>query len=315
MWLVIGALAAVALGISLTRNATRQAPGEAVAFVAGAESATETVTRSQCLARSGRVWVAPEDGGVQCLAYIASDSITAGTTAVLYIEGDAPDEDFAPGRMEQMIAAYQRRVTAAQSYFGLPVIVIARPGLMGSSGVHVVGGMRDEAQIMSAAVDALKERYGFRRMALAGQSGGARLIAQLLVLGRRDILCAAMGSGAYGVPLTTRGGRIRTDIFGDPGRKFLVPLQHAEDIVSAPERRAFVIGDPRDKRTPFPGQREWAEKLQTLGHHAMVLEGSASDPEHHGLGDVALQVAAMCAIGKSDQEIAAQVAAGRLLHR
>jgi hypothetical protein len=319
MWYVIAALAAVALGVSFTRNATRQAPGEPVAVVVaareGAETTTETVTRSQCLARSDRLWVALEDGAVQCLAYIASDSAAGGTTAVLYFEGDAPDEDLAPSRMDQMVAAYQRRVTAIQSHFGLPVIVVARTGLMGSSGAHLIGGMRDEGETMSAAVDELKQRYGFRRLALAGQSGGARIVAQLLVLGRRDILCAAMGSGAYGVPLTTGGGRIRTDIFGNPGRKFLVPLQHAEDIASAPERRAFVIGDPRDTRTPFPGQREWAEKLQALGHHAVLLEGAAPDPEHHGLGDVALQVAAMCATGKSDQEIAAQVAAGRLLYR
>jgi hypothetical protein len=150
---------------------------------------------------------------------------------------------------------------------------------------------------------------------VAGQSGGARIVAQLLVLGRRDILCAAMASGAYGVPLTRNGGHVRTNIFGDPGRKFLIPLHHADGIAISAERRAFVIGDPRDVRTPFSGQREWAEKLQALGHHAVLLEGAAQDREHHGLGSAALQIAGMCAAAKTDQEIAAQVAADRLLRR
>ena len=245
------------------------------------------------------------------IAFIASGGGASGSTAVLFFEGDIPDEDMAPARMSKIVAAYQRHVTEAQIHFGLPFIVVARPGVMGSSGFHLIGGLRDEGEVMNAAVDQLKQRFGYQRLALAGQSGGARIVAQLLVLGRRDIACAVMGSGAYGVPLAKRGGHISTNILGEPGRRYLVPLHRADRIASAPDRRAFVIGDPRDVRTPFPGQREWAEKMQALGHHAVLLEGTARGPEHHGLSATALQVAAMCASGRSDQEIAAQVAAER----
>jgi hypothetical protein len=138
-------------------------------------------------------------------------------------------------------------------------------------------------------------------------------VAQLLVLGRRDIACAVMGSGAYGVPLARGGGHISTNIFGDPGRRYLVPMHRTEGIAFAADRRAFVIGDPRDVRTPFPEQREWAEKMKALGHHAVLLEGSAGDPEHHGLSATALNVAAMCAGGRTDEEIAAHVATDRRL--
>jgi pimeloyl-ACP methyl ester carboxylesterase len=317
MWYVIAALAVVVLGVHWGRNATRQVSTEPVAIVAGregAEGATETLTRGQCLALPNRLWIALEDGA-ECIAYIAPDGAAGSRTAVLFFDGDVPEEDMASARTDKAVALYQRLVTEAQRVYGLPVVVVARPGLMGSSGMHLIGGMRDEGITMNAAVDALKELHGYARVALAGQSGGARIVAQLLVLGRRDIVCAAMASGAYGVPRTKRGGQIRTNIFGDPGRKFLVPLHHAEEIASSPDRRAFVIGDPRDVRTPFSGQREWAERVQALGHHAVLLEGAASDPEHHGLSGAALRVAALCATGKTDQEIAAQVAADRLLKR
>lgn len=318
MWYVIAAVALAAIGLSWMRQAARPVPAEPVAIVAahdGPKTRTETLTRSQCLAQPNRVWVALEDGA-ECIAYIAPDGGTSGhATAVLFFEGDVPDADLAPARMSRIVAAYQRRVTEAQTHFGLPFIVVARPGLMGSSGFHLIGGLRDEGEVMNAAIDGIKQRYGYQRLVLAGQSGGARIVAQLLVLGRRDVLCAVMGSGAYGVPLARRGGHIATNIFGEPGRRYLVPLHHADRIASSPDRRAFVIGDPRDKRTPFPGQREWAEKMQALGHHAVLLEGTARDPEHHGLSATALQVAAMCAGGRSDQEIAAQVAAERQLRR
>jgi pimeloyl-ACP methyl ester carboxylesterase len=313
MWYVIAALALVALGISWGRNATRPAGPEPIAVVAGGE--IETLTRGQCLALPNRVWVALEDGAAECIAYIAPGGSFDSPVAVLFIDGDAPAEDMASAQTDKIVAYYRRLVTDAHRLYGLPVVVVGRPGLMGSTGMHIIGGMRDEGMIMNAAVDALKQRLGYTRMALAGQSGGARIVAQLLVLGRRDIVCAAMASGAYGVPRTRRGGQIRTNIFGDPGQRYLVPMHHAEDIATAPGRRAFIIGDPRDVRTPFAGQREWAEKLQALGHHAVLIEGAATDPEHHGLSTAALRVAALCATGKTDQEIAAQAAAERLLSR
>jgi hypothetical protein len=317
MWFIIAAVVVAAVSFGWMQQASRQAPAEPVAIVAvrdGPKLHTESLTRSQCLAQPNRVWVALEEGA-ECIAYIAPDTRASGSTAVLFFEGDVPEADMAPARMNRIVAAYQHHVTAAQTQFGLPFVVVARPGLMGSSGFHLIGGLRDEGELMNAAIDAIKQRYGYQRLVLAGQSGGARIVAQLLVLGRRDILCAVMGSGAYGVPLAKRGGHIPTNVFGEPGRRYLVPLHHAGSIASAPERRAFVIGDPRDVRTPFPGQREWAEKMQALGHHAVLLEGTARDPEHHGLSATAFRVAALCAGGESDREIAAQVAAERQLRR
>jgi len=315
MWYVIAVLVVLAVGIGWMRRPAREPAAEPVAIVAARDGGrAETITRGQCLAQPHHVWVALEDGA-ECIAYIASNGRTSSDTAVLFFEGDFPEEDMTPGRMARMTAGYRLRAEEAQTHFGLPFVVVARPGLMGSSGFHLIGGRRDEGEVMSGAVDAIKQRYGYRRLALAGQSGGARIVAQLLVLGRRDILCAVMGSGAYGVPLAKGGGHIGTNIFGEPGRKYLVPMHGADSIAVSTDRRAFVIGDPRDARTPFSGQREWAEKMQALGHHAALIEAAAQDPEHHGLSAVALYAAGMCAGGSTDKEIAAFASAGRQWRR
>ncbi len=311
MWYVVAAVAVFALGLSWMRQPNKDPSVEPVAIATAKDSAgirTETITRGQCLSQPRRVWVALDEGA-ECIAYVAPEGGVSGEMAVVYFEGDVSDEDARPEHASRMLAGYQQRVSKAQSQFGLPFIVIARPGLMGSSGFHLIGGRRDEGEAMSAAIDALKQRYGFRRVALAGQSGGARIIAQLLVLGRSDVLCAAMASGAYGIPLAKGGGQVPTNIFGEAGRRYLVPMHHADGIVASADRRTFVIGDPRDQRTPFAGQREWAEKMRALGHHALLLEALAQDSEHHGLGAVSLHVAGMCASRRSDEQIAASVVA------
>ena len=73
-------------------------------------------------------------------------------------------------------------VFALAERHGVPVVVIGRPGLMGSSGFHIIGGQRDEAHVMDAALGAIQQKLGIRRFALAGQSGGARIVAQLMIV-------------------------------------------------------------------------------------------------------------------------------------
>jgi pimeloyl-ACP methyl ester carboxylesterase len=310
MWLAIAAGAALVLAVSWLRQPSADPSAEPVALVTvkdGDKVRTEQITRAQCLAQGGRVWAAM-DGGAECIAYIAPQGGIGGGTAVLFFEGDFGNDDLSPERADKVIASYRQLVTEGQRRFELPFVVVARPGLMGSSGFHLLGGRRDEGEILNVAVDALKQRYGFSRLVLAGQSGGSRVVAQLLVLGRRDVACAVMGSGAYGVP-DTRRGKVPTNVFGEPGRKYLVPLRQAEAVPSSDDRRIFVIGDPRDKRTPFEGQRQWAEKLRAHGHHAVLAEAAGQGSEYHGLTLVSLQAAGMCATGKSDAEIAAFLAA------
>jgi pimeloyl-ACP methyl ester carboxylesterase len=221
----------------------------------------------------------------------------------MYFSGDVPQHRLGETNQIRLREAYAARAKQLATRHGLMFVMVGRPGLMGSSGFHLLGGRRDEAHVIAAAIDALKSKLSINRLALAGQSGGARIIAQLMVMGRRDIACAAMASGAYGLPRLKGGGTTRTNLFGKPAQRYLVPLRNTDRIVPDSTRRSFVIGDPKDAVTPFGEQREWANMLTASRHHAVLIEAKGAGPEHHGLSAGALEAAALCAKGRPDSEI------------
>lgn len=309
MWPLLAAVAVVLLGWKLIAPAPE--PERDVALLNVIEHGVgrvEKITRSACERSEGRVWVTLDDG-VECISYVSAGNVTGAGSALVFLNGDVPDD-----RIEKHASAASRVeeqgfADRTAQRFGVPVIIIGRPGLMGSTGFHMPGGMRDEAMVINGALAALRERFRLRQLALAGQSGGARIVAQLMVLGQHDIVCAAMGSGAFDVPRLRGGGTSRTDVFGDPGRRYLVPMLEVGRIGRADHRRTFVIGDTDDTVTPFPEQRAWAEKLSAAGHHARLIEANAKDLTHHGMARQAIAAAALCARGRSDEEIVSAVRA------
>lgn len=314
MLMFMGALIA-AWFISKQFQPAAPPPGEqgAIQIVGyGAEMQQRTILRQECLAQKNRLWVVV-DGLPDCIAYHAPERQGDGSTAVIFFEGDVPEKERQAFDRDAP-QLYRRLSQEVADQFKVPVYVIGRPGLMGSSGFHIAGGQRDEAYVMDAAVTELKREAGLRRLALAGQSGGARIAAQLMTLGRTDIACAAMGSGYYGLPLLVGGQTVRTNIFGTTPRRYLVPMDHVTQVVNARDRRAFIIGDVKDTRTPFPQQEAWAKALADASHHAVLVRANGSGPENHGLGRVALEAAGRCAAGQSDRDIsdAAEKARGSL---
>jgi hypothetical protein len=286
-----------------------EAPVALLNVGSGADARVDKLTRAQCLAMEDRVWAVMSDG-VECLAYAASPDAQGAGTALVYLGGDVPEGQLAGATQETSRQSAQRRASAWAAEKGVPVVILGRPGLMGSSGFHLLGGRRDEGFVIDAGLDALKEKLGIRRLALAGQSGGSRIIAQLMVIGRRDISCAAMGAGAYDIPRLRGGGTSRTNVFGDPGKSFLVPMLKAGDIPAQSSRRSFVIGDPRDKVAPFEEQKAWADKLSSLGHHVQLIEAKATDPDFHGMSAKAVAAAALCMQDKPDPDIRRAVDTG-----
>jgi pimeloyl-ACP methyl ester carboxylesterase len=191
------------------------------------------------------------------------------------------------------------RCVGAQGH--VPAILLGRPGTYGSGGKHcTIRGRQIKADLVNAALDGLKKRYGIRAWALGGHSGGGTLVAEMLAR-RDDLRCAVISSGAsaYRAYLQARG-------LLKPGEKLtrFDPYEALDSIPADPQRRIFVIGDPRETNVPFSARKRYFEGLRARGHAAWLIPlERAKDSRHHDLVDFGELADGMCAAGESTEAI------------
>src|SRR5262249_22013164 len=101
------------------------------------------ITRGACLAKEGRVW-GTLAGWVECISYVSSPKVEGAEIALVYFGGDIPESQLAAASQDGAREGNQRRADAWAVQHGVPVVIVGRPGLMGSSGFHLLGGRRDE---------------------------------------------------------------------------------------------------------------------------------------------------------------------------
>lgn len=234
-----------------------------------------------------------------CLRYYAA-GLTAGEnrTVAVWMNGDVlgpKGNDAAKHQADIGPAAMVAQVAALSARYDVAVVFLGRPGTYGSEGRHhTMRGRPLEAQAVAAALDALKAEWRIGSFVLAGHSGGGTLVAEMLTR-RADIGCAVVSSGAsaYRAYLETRG-LIRP---GAPIDRF-DPLASVARIPTDPDRRIFVLGDPRETNVPFATQKLWAETVAARGHAVTLVPlERATDGRRHGLVDFAETGMGMCAAG------------------
>ena len=278
-----------------------------------AEVATETTsTEDQCRALGTAVWVIV-DGKGDCLRFFAANLAPNGNAKVLvFFHGDVLiGPRVVPGYDRESPAGVQQNVADWSSQAGgLPSLFIARPGAYGSSGDHSQRRRPREARLVSAALDAIKARYGVGQYFLAGQSGGGTIVAAMLNM-RTDVECAVMASGNVAVwkrmQLLYPGVKVETDATGysDP----YDPVDHVSQIRRSPPPRIFVLADRQDATVPFESQNYYVRQLVNAGFSPSLVILSAPGPTHHGLGHKARPALAWCAQGLSDGEIRSRLEA------
>jgi hypothetical protein len=268
--------------------------------------------RHRCERAPDAVWVEAEDLPA-CLRYRHGGLGHFNRTALLLLDGDEVYPLYARGRAEvtgvsvidalmaKRDALVERKVGALAARAGLPFVILKRPGTGGSSGNQWRDGKTArETAVIDAALDVLAQRHGIERWAVASQSGGASLAANLLAQ-RRDVACAALGSGplALRAQLTLQGAA-DTLVTGLDD-----PMTHVDAIAPDPSRRVFVLSDAQDSLVPLVVQLPWVERAYSRGlavEH-LVGHGWGGGPMHHDLTWQAVQVAARCAAGAMTAEI------------
>jgi hypothetical protein len=280
-------------------------------------------TEAGCRALPDGLWVGAGGGGArrECLRHAAAGlGRGAGRTALVHVPGDAagaayrfaggrPWVDAAGGYQEEAASAAARRAAAealSAALGGLPVVLLARPGMHGSSGDHARDRhTRAEVELVDAALAELRRRHGFRDLALSGFSSGGAVVANLLAR-RGDVRCAALASAPLDLAAFYRGpdGAAAPDEWALREGELADPMRTVRAV--RPDVEVLVLGDRRDRKVPASAWGAWAAAARRAGLRVAEAEVGAPGPEdgpagagghHHATAAFALEAAAACAAG------------------
>jgi dienelactone hydrolase len=277
-----------------------------------------TTTRDQCAATPSTLWLNVDEQDF-CVRYYLSTAGGKDARPVIFLTGDhfgtvntktwqwipiGEDKNanvtFDPADTYRDINTddLMKTADAFSKMAKTTAIHLARIGIGGTSGNHVFRKTLLELHLIDAALDALKQRYGFVGFHLAGQSGGSTIVTGLAG-GRRDIACAVSGSG-----------RLARSYYGsstDPARTLVNPLEFFPTIAQNLSVRFMMVTDSADRTVPAREQTPFAEKMHQAGRDIPQYFVTAIDGYHHDVVRYTELVTGGCVLGKSDADIARAV--------
>lgn len=266
-----------------------------------------TSDAASCAALPYAVWVTSV-GAPECIRYYYSEIGGHGGRALVFFNGDftyrgpdglaAVDPDYARlGPID-----LQRIAETRSRDYGGPMIYLARPGTLGSSGQELsVRHSPREVALISAAIAEIRRRHGIMTFDLVGHSGGG-LIVGALVAERSDIGCAVTSSGV----LAARAWSMEK-LSGDPASVSYLydPIDHVKDIHPGPDFRYFILTDAQDTTVPLASTRTYLAALADAGIPFTHISLTAADEGHHDLALHGFRAAIACAHGQTDAQIRA----------
>lgn len=264
--------------------------------------------RASCPDKTSFLWVVVEGRG-DCIRYFASGLNGRADNVAVFFHGDWLTQNYEknkriPGSYSNYNSPEKMRAQAKRQRrkagLRLPLILMARPGVLGSSGDHGDRRLAREGKLMDAALTALKARYGVQGFHVAGQSGGGHVVATLLTR-RTDIGCAIMSSGVISVRKRIQARGWNRDITGH--RTVFDPALHVQQIKTTPALRAIVIGDPRDTNTPFSTQEHYVQAARAAGVAMTLMRAGGGGKANHWLAGAGRFAMGLCAMGVSDTQI------------
>jgi len=264
----------------------------------------------QCADIADSFWV-DVDGKGDCIRFYSAGWGQQNETAIVYFPGDAILRNTKAVRfigetyLEKSPASVLAEMRDWNAEAGVPVSLMARPGLYGSSGDHNQRRYKREVDLMDNALDQLKARYSIRRFILAGQSGGGHIVASLLNR-RTDIEAAVISSGLLAVKRVTEIWDRRRSV---PGAllhdidAFLDPIDGVQSISKDPPPAIWILSDPEDQVIPFSTQLFYVRKLKAAGFRPYHIYARSEDRQHHGLFRQAQLTSSLIARGQAPRQI------------
>ena len=275
------------------------------------------MTADACAHIRNAVWVTAYGHGF-CMRYYLSTAGGADDVPVVFLNGDRPTFDTlhenVRNRSGKTRSRARRNKAQARKAKDVDtadlaeqtdkisrltrntVIYLSRMGLEGSSGHHGLRRTMLELHVTNAALDAIKQRHGFRGFHIFGQSGGSTLTGGLLAL-RRDIGCAIPGSGRLALIVQAKQ-------VGTPALKRFDPVKMIPAILqNSSAARIIVLTDPKDKIVPRRNQSEFVERFREAGGQIERFYVKSTSKTHHGLTAYSAFVMGQCVHDASHQDI------------
>ena len=288
-----------------------------------------TATEAGCRALPDGLWVATAKGRRECLRHAAAGTEgAAGRTALVYVTGDPEGASYrsaggrpqVDGASEHYETSPETRRAAAQALSaamgGTPVVLLARPGMHGSSGDHARDRHTpDEVELVDEALTRLRQRYGFQDLALVGFSSGGAVVANLLAR-RGDVRCAAIASAPLDLAAFYRGrdGAV-PDHYAMRDGGLADPMRSVGAV--RPDAAVFVVGDKRDRNVPHDAWEAWVAAARRRGVRVFDAETEGADRPELGPGETyhltaarGLEVARACAMDAPAEEVRRALLAG-----
>lgn len=245
----------------------------------------------RCSSLSGFLIIDTEDKTKSCIRYYKSEEDILNKEVVIEIYGDRVN--FLKKSKEEIPfnTEYDQEVEAKSlaKIYQKPVVILARPGVYGSSGNHNERRTRKEYEIVKKSILSLMQKYRLKRVDLVGQSGGATAIAGALSIGLTGAHCVILTSGAYGLAERANyhrlrnGKKERVNVDTTGRADYYDPLLHYEKIGENSFYRLLIAGDKRDKNTPFYLQKKYYEVLKNKNKNVYLISIEAQPRMYHGV--------------------------------
>jgi hypothetical protein len=287
-------------------SALSAVPGRAEIISVAEVGRGTTIGRDECAKVEQTVWIEAL-GRNFCMRYYFSEAGGNGARPLVMLQGDQIGRANLRTRTFHIredavavdTATLVKRTNSLSGAARGPAIYLARVGLDGSSGHHIIRRTILELEATNAALHAIKEKHSFEGFHLVGQSAGATLIAGLLSA-RDDIACAVMGAG--------RLSSIRTHVEPDePALEFFDPA-HTVARLARTQARILVVTDPEDRIAPAVSQSGFVTRVREVGERATQFFVTASDENRHAVSSYSVMAAVGCMRGESDATIAERLA-------
>ncbi|GAB7537524.1 alpha/beta fold hydrolase [Burkholderia sp. 22PA0099] len=267
-------------------------------FSPGEASTGSQSTPEQCAATTDAVWVeGPEFG--ECIRYFPSSAFASGRVAraIVFMDGDVlslrgASANYGKWTPRRVLEAAQQE----QQRGGTPYLSLARPGVDGSSGNQNRRRTRYETEVVNAALDRIKARYGIAEFGLVGQSGGGGLVASLIAE-RRDVRCAVSSSGVTAVVYRARAAGRSSDWTGTPLSGVWDPIDQLSRVHPMPGFRMFVTTDGSDTDVDAGSQVHYVEAAKAAGLPVEQLMVHGTGSSHHQTYRIGNRIVEDCMLG------------------